>query len=231
MSLRILLIVLLVVACQTQEKGQPQASASAVAAPQSSAPATAKSGTTALAAARRPFSGEPVVIGDARDIAARDALRRPDRIMAGLGLSKGERVADIGAGFGYLTFRLSKAVGSTGRVVATDIDSTALDKLRSHRPMPENIVVRKVAPDDPGLEPGSYDLVLLSEVDHYLPDRVVYLKKLRAALAPKGEIAVTNRLDLKPPLIAAARDAGYAIVREVTDLPHHYLVFLRPSEP
>jgi SAM-dependent methyltransferase len=172
--------------------------------------------------------------GDTPDQAAgapRDRLRQPERILAALALAPGQRVADVGAGSGYLTFRLADAVGASGRVVATDIDEGALAALRAHRPARANVVVRQVAPDDPGLEPASFDLVLLSEVDHYLPDRVVYLRKLRAALAPGGRIAVTNRRSFRALLIAAAERAGYAVAGEARDLPAHFLVFLRPARP
>lgn len=210
-----MVVVASIVACQSS--GQSEAL------PQKSAP------STPARAVANGIALEPVVIGDARDIAARDAQRHPDQVISALGILPGQRVADIGAGFGYFTFRIAAAVGPTGRVVATDIDPGALDKLRSHKPMPDNVIVRNVAPDGPGLEPGSYDLVFLSEVDHYLPNRVAYLTKLHAALAPNGRIAVTNRFDLQPPFMAAAEQAGYSVVSEVTDLPFHYLVFLRPA--
>jgi predicted methyltransferase len=171
----------------------------------------------------------PAVLHDAVDRAARDRFRHPDRVVAALGLAPGQRVADVGAGPGYLTFRLADAVGPRGRVVATDVDDSALAALRAHQPARASVVIRKVAPDDPGLEPASYDLVLLSEVDHYLPDRVEYLRKLRAALAPGGRIAVTNRRWFRAPLIVAAERAGYVVAGEVTDLPVHFLVFLRPA--
>src|SRR5215471_446635 len=43
-----------------------------------------------------------------------DRYRRPERVLAALGLAPGQRVADVGAGSGYLTFRLLDAVGPAG---------------------------------------------------------------------------------------------------------------------
>ncbi len=176
-----------------------------------------------------PEASVPAVLHDAVDRATRDRFRQPERIIAALGLLPGQGVADVGAGHGYLTFRLVDAVGKTGRVVATDIDDVALAALNAHRPARANLVVRKVAPDSPGLEPGSYDLVLLSEVDHAVPDRVDFLIRLRAALAPAGRIAVTNRRALRAPLVTAAERAGYTVANEITDLPVHFLLFLQPK--
>src|SRR5438128_6084027 len=63
------------------------------------------------------------------DRAAYDRYRQPDALVAALGLRVGARVADVGAGRGYLTFRLADAVGPAGRVVATDVDGDALAAL------------------------------------------------------------------------------------------------------
>ncbi|NPD21854.1 class I SAM-dependent methyltransferase [Corallococcus sp. AB004] len=161
--------------------------------------------------------------------AAYDRSRQPARFVSALELSPGQRVADVGAGLGYFTQRLAEAVGPTGQVVATDINDEAIHQLRARVLGRKNIEVRKVAPEAPGLEAGAYDLILLSEVDHFFGDRVDYLTRLRPALTPQGRIAVTHLRAMRPPLVAAAQAAGYVIVSEYDDLPAHYLLFLRPA--
>ncbi|RKH06232.1 class I SAM-dependent methyltransferase [Corallococcus carmarthensis] len=161
--------------------------------------------------------------------AAYDRSRQPAKFIAALGIAPGQRIADVGAGQGYFTQRLAEAVGPTGRVVATDINDEAIRRLRERVLARKNVEVRKVEPDAPGLEAGTYDLILLSEVDHFLSDRVDYLTRLRAALTPQGRIAVTHLRAMRPPLAAAAQTAGYAVVSEYNDLPDHYLLFLRPT--
>ncbi|WP_244224992.1 class I SAM-dependent methyltransferase [Corallococcus sicarius] len=160
--------------------------------------------------------------------AAYDRGRQPARVIAALGIAPGQRVADIGAGLGYFTLRLSDAVGPKGQVVSTDINDEALERLRKRVSERKNVVVRKAAPDVPGLEAGTYHLILLSEVDHFLSDRATFLTRLRPALAPDGRIAVTHLRAMRPPLVAAAQAAGYAVVSEDTSLPDHYLLFLQP---
>jgi predicted methyltransferase len=163
---------------------------------------------------------------DARAQAAYDRYRRPEVLVAALGLHPGEVVADVGAGRGYLTHRLAAAVGERGRVVATDIDADALAHIGRAQPGEAPIEVRRVAPDDPGLERGHYDLILLSQVDHLLADRTDYLVRLARALDGHGRIAVTNRRLYRAPLVAAARKAGLPIVDERNDLVTHFLVLL-----
>ncbi len=160
--------------------------------------------------------------------ASYDEQRQPARVVAALQLREGWRVADVGAGLGYFEPRLSAAVGPSGMVVATDVDPVALQGLCASTADLTNVDVRRTPLEDPQLEPGTYDLILLSEVDHFLHDRVGYLRKLASALAPDGTLAVTHARAMKEPLLAATTAAGLHVVREVDDLPDHYLVFVRP---
>lgn len=170
---------------------------------------------------------------------AYDRWRQPDRVLAALDLAPGHRVADVGAGTGYFTLRLAEAIGPRGRVVATDVDPRALAALgelarrAAARPDPgaAPVEVRRVEPADPGLEPGSYDRILLSQVDHLVPDRPGYLRRLGRALGPGGRIVVVNRLPHRAGLLRDAAAAGLAVDRDLTDLPGQTLVILTPGQP
>jgi predicted methyltransferase len=166
---------------------------------------------------------------------AQDAYRRPQIVLAALSLRPGQQVAEIGAGGGYLTRYLAAAVGPKGRVVATDIDDEALAALalRCRDEGLTQVLPRRVAADDPGLEVGAFDLILLSHVDHLLPDRVAYLRRLPTALRPRksGRIVVCNREAHRAGLLAAAVDAGLTVEPPLPppDLPGQYLLTLRPG--
>jgi predicted methyltransferase len=200
--------------------------ASAIEAPPRPAQAAPRS-TPAAAAAPR----STPAAATAFDAAAYDRYRQPDALVAALGLSAGQSVADVGAGRGYLTTRLARAVGPRGRVVATEVDAAALDAL-ARLPRPADaapIVARRVAADDPGLEQRAYDLILLAEVDHLLGDRAAYLARLGSALAPGGRVAVSNRRSYRAALVAAAARAGFVVARESDALPAHFLIVLEPA--
>ena len=62
----------------------------------------------------------------------RDAEEQPDRVVAALNIPQGATVADLGAGVGYFTWRLAKAVGPTGKVIAVDIQEGMLDLLAAN---------------------------------------------------------------------------------------------------
>jgi predicted methyltransferase len=190
----------------------------------------------AMALAVATFSGAPACTRAEADRSAGmseedyDRWRQPDAVVAALDLRPGDVVADLGAGRGYLTGRLARAVGPGGRVVATDIDDAALAevaRIRRGDPMAP-IETRLVTADRSGLEPGRYDLVLLAEVDHLLPERAAYLERLRASLAAGGRLAVANRLQHRAGLLAAAERAGYRVIDRPAP-PGQFLVFLEPA--
>jgi len=159
----------------------------------------------------------------------RDRYRRPDLLVAALHIAPGAAVADVGAGTGYLTHRLAAAAGPNGRVVATDIDAASLALIGAPGPGEAPIVTRTVSPTDPGLEPGGYDLILLSEVDHLLLDRSAFLRALVPALKPgTGRIAVSNRRAHRAALLASATRAGLSPRVEYDGLPAHFLIEVAP---
>ena len=54
----------------------------------------------------------------------------PVRVMGEIGVRPGMTVADVGAGDGWFTFYLADRVGSSGRVIAEDVDAQALQAVR-----------------------------------------------------------------------------------------------------
>ena len=63
----------------------------------------------------------------------RDEWQRPAEVFDALGVKSGDRVADIGCGFGYFTFRLAARVGAEGKVYGVDIDREAITKVRERK--------------------------------------------------------------------------------------------------
>src|SRR5262245_11400524 len=95
---------------------------------------------TALAAAAivqatHPISGRPFarVMGyegaDWLDRPERLQEEQPERALDAIAIPTGASVADVGAGTGYFTVRLSRRVGRQGRVYATDIQREMLARL------------------------------------------------------------------------------------------------------
>lgn len=126
----------------------------------------------------------------------RDAYQKPEEVMRVLALRPGERVADIGAGSGYFTLRVARAVGPEGRVRALDINDPLLELLRERVAAAglTNVEVTKVERDDPKLAPGEVDTILMVDTLHYIQDRPGYARKLAAGLAPGGRVVIIDFL-------------------------------------
>lgn len=113
----------------------------------------------------------------------REKWQQVAEIFAAMGVSAGSRVADIGAGSGFFTVRLSRAVGATGRIFAVDISPNVLQDLKARilQEKLENIEVIAGGLADPHL-PGSLDAVLIVNAYHEMDEHQTILDKIRQAL-------------------------------------------------
>lgn len=124
----------------------------------------------------------------------RDDWQQPERVLADLAVAPGDRVADLGAGGGYFTFRLARAVGPEGRVYAVDVDEDMLEYLRE-RAQEEGhsqVEVVRAEAEHAGLAPASVELVLVTNTYHHLPEPRAYFARLRESLRPGGRVAVVE---------------------------------------
>ena len=125
---------------------------------------------------------------------ANEQSRRPDDVVAALQLRPGMTVVDLGGGSGIFTRRFARAVGPAGRAIGLDIDRSAVEAMKQDAKSLglANYEARIVAADDPGIEPRSADVIFLSNTYHHLDNRVVYARKLRAALKPGGRLVIVD---------------------------------------
>jgi predicted methyltransferase len=125
---------------------------------------------------------------------ARDRLGEAEEVIAFAGIKPGMSVADIGAGEGYYTVRLSHAVGAKGRVLAEDIVPEVRDRLaiRVQREGLDNVAVRLGRPDDPKLPAPSFDRIFLVHMYHEVEGPYAFLWHLRDGLKPGGIVVVVD---------------------------------------
>src|SRR5687767_4364187 len=102
----------------------------------------------------------------------REEEERPDLVLAAMELEPGDVIADVGAGSGYFTRRLARAVGETGRVYANDVQQDMLDILQANIAREEltNVIPVLGTASDPKLPQGSLDWVLLVDVYHEMQE-------------------------------------------------------------
>ena len=124
----------------------------------------------------------------------RNEWQHPAEVVALLGLAEGMTVVDLGAGTGYFVPHLATAVGTSGRVLALDVEPNMVAHMRERFEAAKLVNARAqiVQPDDPGIEPGSVDRILIVDTWHHITERERYSAFLRAALRPGGEIFVVD---------------------------------------
>ena len=120
----------------------------------------------------------------------REEQEQPEVVLKALGLHPGDVVADLGAGSGYFTFHMAKAVGTTGKVLAVDIQKEMLAtlQLRAVRLGITNVVEIEASETDPHLPVGGVRLVLMVDVYHELSYPFEVMTKVREALEPGGRV-------------------------------------------
>ena len=94
---------------------------------------------------------------------SREKWEKVSDILAALQAEPGKRIADVGAGEGFYSFRIARAVGPTGRVTAVDVSEKYLEKLRA-RLQQENVT--------------NVDVVVGAADDPHLPEDIVESEKV-----------------------------------------------------
>ena len=173
---------------------------------------------------------------------ARDEWQKPDELIRVLRIKEEQVACDVGAGPGYFTLRLARAVGSAGLVYAVDVEPKILDALRQNvaKAGVQNVVPVLGRADDPLLSKGACDLILVVNTYHHFPDRVAYLRRLSRSLRAGGRLVnvdFTKAAPIGPPpaerisreeFLRDAESAGLKMAAEHTFLPYQYAVELKP---
>ncbi len=171
----------------------------------------------------------------------REEEEAPDVALNALKIAKGAAVADIGAGSGYITMKLSERVGPTGRVYANDVQPQMLQLLgqRLTAKHVTNVTLVQGTLDDPRLDPASVDLELMVDVYHELSQPQAMLRHLRASLKPGGRLVLLEyrkedpTIPIKPEHKMSVAEAkmeveaeGFTLAKVDEALPRqHILIF------
>jgi ubiquinone/menaquinone biosynthesis C-methylase UbiE len=171
--------------------------------------------------------------------AERDEWQKPDEVVKALDLKNRDVVADVGAGTGYFSRRLARAVAPDGKVYAVDVAADILAYLqeRADREGIHNIVTIVSRPDDPLLPANSLDLAFFCDTTHHIEHRVNFYRKLFPALKPHGRMAIIDyppdsphsphkpeQMVPRSQVISEAEQAGFKFVKDFQFLPYHYFL-------
>ena len=127
---------------------------------------------------------------------------RTATIMANMPLKKGDKVVDMGCGFGYNTLRLLDLVGETGFVYATDTEQPYAEYVGNIMALGgyRNVKAVHTQSNDLGVD-DQVDCILMSSLYHIIytwsreDERKAMLTSIKEHLKPGGFIVVVDNLN------------------------------------
>jgi tRNA A58 N-methylase Trm61 len=122
----------------------------------------------------------------------REQEENPDGALDALNLKPGMSVADVGAGTGYMSLKMAKRVGPTGKVYAEDVQPEMLQRVRANaqKAKVSNVETVQGSFTDPMLPKGQMDLVLLVDVYHEFSEPQKMLRGIRESLKSDGRLVL-----------------------------------------
>jgi ubiquinone/menaquinone biosynthesis C-methylase UbiE len=107
-----------------------------------------------------------------------------------LALKPGDVVADVGAGTGYMTWRMARKVAPNGKVYAQDVQQEMLDMIAENMKKRDvtNVVLTLGTASDAKLPANTLDLVLMVDVYHEFDHPYEMAESLVRALKPGGRL-------------------------------------------
>jgi len=174
----------------------------------------------------------------------RETEEHPDAALDAIGIARGSTVADVGAGAGYMTWRMAERVGPSGKVYANDIQPNMLDLLRQNMEQRKLTNVETVlgAIDDPKLPAAAIDLVLLVDVYHEFSEPQKMLRHIRESLKADGRLVLLEyraedpNVPIRPEHKMTVEQAkleveaeGYRLDKVLESLPRQHILIFRTS--
>ena len=120
--------------------------------------------------------------------------QKPGMVISLLGDLEGKTVADLGAGTGYFAFRM---VPKAKKVIGLDIDPRFIAfmdsvKVRLPKQYQDRFESRLAKLNDPMLNPGEADAVVMVNTYGYIENRVNYLQTLSKGMSDNAEILIID---------------------------------------
>lgn len=167
--------------------------------------------------------------------------QKPGLVIEKLGDISDKTIADIGAGTGYFSLRLSK---KAKKVIAIEIEPTLINYIDSSKvSLPDSLKsrleTRLALPDNPKLAKDEVDIILIINTVAYIEDLPNYLNTLKQGLKKGGKVMIIDYKMKRLPINAPPKservyldviedmmvDAGYEVIQtDDTSLDFQYII-------
>jgi SAM-dependent methyltransferase len=138
---------------------------------------------------------------------------------------EGMTVLEPGPGMGFFTLELARRVGTSGRVVAVDIQPKMLDRLKrraAHAGLLARLDIRPAEPDSMNLAEaaGTVDFVLAFAMVHEMPSAISFFQQAAQAMKPGAHLLFAEPDGhVKPALFEAELASAAQAGLHVSDRP------------
>jgi ubiquinone/menaquinone biosynthesis C-methylase UbiE len=174
----------------------------------------------------------------------REKEEQPEAALDAIGIQPGMVVGDVGAGTGYISVKVARRVGPTGRVYAEEVQPEMLDHVRENSTDAHlsNIEPILGSETDPRLPAGKLDLILLIDVYHEFAQPQKMLQALRRSLKPDGRLVLLEyrkedpSIPIQPDHKMSIADVetevqaeGFRLDKLIDTLPRQHLFIFRKA--
>jgi precorrin-6B methylase 2 len=147
-----------------------------------------------------------------------------------LDLKPGDVVADIGAGTGYITWRMAKKVAPNGKVYAQEVQQEMLDMVAENMKKRgvTNVVFALGTATDAKLPSNTLDLIIMVDVYHEFDHPYEMGESLVRALKPGGRLVFVEfrKEDPKVPIYEPHKMSEAQVKKEMAVFPlQHFQTF------
>jgi len=171
----------------------------------------------------------------------RDNWQKPNLVLKVLGDIKGKTIADLGAGTGYLTFKVSKYAK---KVIALDVDDKFLHFMQKKKQKlssqgqnhAEKVEIRKASFFETNLKANEADILISVNVYHHIEERIKYFSTFRKK-SPKTKLFFIDfkpgKLKVGPPVLYKIHPnkiveelikVGYKVSIDSKTLPYQVII-------
>lgn len=160
----------------------------------------------------------PVEKAGILDFGLRKLLQDPGKMLRPY-IEQGMTALDLGCGPGFFTLEMARLVGGSGKVIAADLQEGMLEKVKAkvqNGVLAGRVMFHQCLPDRIGLA-EKCDFILVFYMLHEVPDRVSFLREIKALLKPDGRVLLAEPKwhvtgDEFLDAIVVMEQAGYAVL-------------------